>query len=196
MKKFSLSPEAPRPEAAGDAGPTYPDYPVQQLIRGRQHAFQLAFAREAMARLGDAAQALIYEPSYKGLRILGRNEPVLMGPADAIRAQYGAAAEIEPVRVRYQWGPVVREPVMSVIVRAPARFAIAVREDLLRRGAESVDVASHAAEFTAQARATQAELLGYAPWLRDLTGGEAELDIGLSHYAPLHQDPGPGPEAA
>lgn len=194
MKKLSLLYEAPRAEPGVDAGPRYPAYPVQQLIRSRAHAFQLAFAREAMALLGDPSHDLVYEPSYKGLRILGLNEPALTGPAETIRARYGSGVEIGPVRVRYQWGQVIQEPVMTLIVRAPRRFAIAVRNDLLRRGAEAVDTVSHPAGFTARTQATQAELLGYAAWLRELTDGGAQLDMWLSHYAPLYQ--GPGPEAA
>jgi hypothetical protein len=194
MKNLSLLPEAPRAEPGVDAEPRYAAYPVQQLIRSREHAFQLAFAREAMAFLGDATHDLVYESSYKGLRILGLNEPALTGPAEAVRARYGSTVEIGPVRVRYQWGQVVREPVMSVIVRAPRRFAIAVRNDLLRRGAEAVDVVCHATRFTARAQATQAELLGYAEWLGELTGRSAQLGLWLSHYEPVQQ--GPGPEAA
>jgi hypothetical protein len=194
MKKLSLLSEAPRAEPWVDAEPRYPAYPVQQLIRSREHAFQLAFAREAMAFLGDPTHDLVYEPSYKGLRILGLNEPGLTGPAEAIRARYGSSVEIGPVRVRYQWGQVIQEPVMSVIVRAPRRFAIAVRNDLLRRGADALDVVSYPTGFTARAQATQAELLGYAAWLGELTGRSAQLGLWLSHYEPLQQDP--GPEAA
>jgi hypothetical protein len=194
MTKLSLLSEAPRAEPAVDAGARYPAYPVQQLIRSRAHDFQLAFAREAMELLGDPSHDLVYEPSYKGLRILGPNEPALAGPAEATRARYGSGVEIGPARVRYQWGQVIREPVMSVIVRAPQRFVIVVRNDLLRRGAEAVDTVSHATGFTARAQATQAELLGYAAWLRELTCGGAQVDMWLSHYAPLHE--GPGPEVA
>jgi translation elongation factor EF-G len=81
---------------------------------------------------------------------------------------------------------------MSFVVRAPRDFAVAVKRDLLRRGAEAVSVEVHPGGFIARARATQAELLGYPAWLEELTVGRAEVHLWLSHYAPIHE----GPEAA
>jgi translation elongation factor EF-G len=112
----------------------------------------------------------------------------------AVREWYGSNVAIGPPRVRYQLGEVVREPVMSLVIRAPKQFAIAVKNDLLRRGAEAVNLAMYPAGFIARAQATQAELLGYPAWLAELCGGRAELHLWLSHYAPVDQ--GPGPEAA
>ena len=194
MKKLSRLSETSRRQPAGDEGPRYAAYPVQQLVRSRAHAFQLAFAHEAIARLGEPAEELLYEPSYKGLRILGLDEPALAGPVAAVREWYGSNVAIGPTRVRYQLGEVVREPVMSLVIRAPRQFAIAVKEDLLRRGAEAVNLEMHPTGFIARAQATQAELLGYPAWLEELSGGRAELHLWLSHYAPIDQ--GPGPEAA
>lgn len=194
MRKLSLLPEARF--AGNEAGEAtrYAAYPVQQLMRSRRHAFQLAFAHEAMALLGEPAGDLVYDPSYRGLRVLGLNEASLDGPAAAVRARYGPTVEIEPARVRYQFGPVVEEPVLSVVVRGPRRFAQRVRDDLVRRGAEVVTVTFNPTGFIARAQVTQAELLGYPAWLDALMGGRAKLLAWLSHCAPLEQ--GPGPEAA
>ncbi|MFO1363573.1 MAG: hypothetical protein U1F45_14030 [Burkholderiales bacterium] len=194
MTKLSLLPEGRRAAPRPDEAARYAAYPVQQLMRSRRHAFQLAFAHEAMALLGEPAGDLVYEPSYRGLRVLGLNEASLHGPAAAVRARYGPAVEIEAPRVRYQFGPVVAEPVLSVVVRGPRQFALRVRDDLIRRGAETVTVTYNPAGFIARAQVAQAELLGYPGWLDDLTGGRGKLLAWLSHYAPL--DPGPGPEAA
>jgi hypothetical protein len=191
MKKLLRLSEVPLAELeSGDSL----QHPVQQLVRSRTHAFQLAFAREAIARLGEAPENLRYEPSYKGLRILGADEQVLAEPIKSIREWYGSNAAIGPARVRYQLGPIVQEPVMSLVVRAPRQFAVAVKRDLLRRGAEAVNMEMHPTGFIAQAQATQAELLGYPAWLAELTVGRAELHLSLSHYAPIHE--APGPEAA
>lgn len=194
MKKLSRLSETSRRQPGGDEGPRYAAYPVQQLVRSRAHAFQLAFAHEAITRLGEPAEELLYEPSYKGLRILGLDEPALVRPSAAVREWYGSNVAIGPPRVRYQLGEVVREPVMSLVIRAPRQYAIAVKKDLLRRGAEAVNLEMHPAGFIARAQATQAELLGYPAWLAELSGGRAELHLWLSHYAPVDQ--GPGPEAA
>jgi hypothetical protein len=194
MRKLSLLPEA---RLTGDKAAEvarYVAYPVQQLMRSRRHAFQLAFAHEAMALLGEPPSDLVYEPSYRGLRVLGLHEASLDGPAGAVRARYGPTVEIEPPRVRYQFGPVVEEPVLSVVVRAPRQFALRVRDDLVRRGAAVVTVTFNPTGFIARAQVTQAELLGYPAWLDELTGRRARLQAWLSHYAPLDQ--GPGPEAA
>jgi hypothetical protein len=194
MRKLSLLPEGLLAKGAFDEAPRYASYPVQQLMRSRKHAFQLAFAHEAMAFLGEPVADLVYEPSYKGLRVLGLDEASLGEPAAAVRERYGPTVVIEPPRVRYQLGPVVQEPVLSVVVRAPRRFALAVRDDLVRRGAEVVTVDFAPTGFTARAQVTQAELLGYAAWLDELAGRSAKLRTWLSHYAPL--DPDPGPDAA
>lgn len=194
MKKLSRLSEALRAEPGGDDGLRHAAFPVQQLVRSRTHAFQLAFAREAITRLGEPAESRLYEPSYKGLRILGTDEPALAEPLGSIRGWYGSDAAIGPPRVRYQFGQIVREPVMSLVIRAPRQFAVAVKRDLLRRGAEAVNMEMHPTGFIVRAQATQAELLGYPAWLEELTVGRAELHLWLSHYAPIHQ--GPDPEAA
>jgi hypothetical protein len=108
------------------------------------------------------------------LRVLGLNEASLDGPAAAVHARYGPTVEIEPPQVRYQFGPVIEEPVLSVVVRGPRRFALRVRDDLVRRGAEVVTVTFNPTGFIARANVTQAELLGYPAWLDALMGGPRE----------------------
>jgi hypothetical protein len=68
-----------------DDGPRYAAFPVQQLVRSHVHAFQLAFAHEAIARLGDSAEDVVYKPSYKGLRIFGLTEMALPVPGEGDR---------------------------------------------------------------------------------------------------------------
>jgi len=191
MRKLSLWSEG-RAAARGDEeDPRLAAFPVQQVVRSRVHAFQLAFANEAAARLGDPAKDLLYEPCYKGLRLLGATETDLAGPVRALGHWYGADVQIEPPQVRYQLGDVIREPVMVVVVRTPRRLATEVRKDLLRRDAEIGEISFHRGTCIVRAQATQAELLGYAYWLEALTEGQGKVIMWLSHYAPVDRDPGP-----
>lgn len=192
MQKLSLLPDQTRLARAQADDPSHAAFPIQQLARSRVHAFQLAFANEAAARLGDAGRDVLYERSYRGLRILGRTEMDLAGPARALGNWYGSDVEMAPPQVRYQLGEVVREPVMSLVVRAPWRLASAVRNDLLRRDARIDHITPfHRRVCIVRAQATQAELLGYPAWLEALTGGAGNVNMWLSHYAPIDVDPGP-----
>lgn len=192
MRKLSLLPDSPRVARGREDDPRHVAFPIQQLARSRVHAFQLAFATEAAARLGDAGARVRYEPSFRGLRILGHTEMVLAAPVRALGNWYGADLEVTPPQVRYQIGEVVKEPVMSLAVRAPWRLASAVRNDLLRRDARVDHVTPlHRRVCIVRAQATQAELLGYPAWLDSLTDGAGEVEMWLSHYAPIDREPGP-----
>lgn len=65
MLKLSLLPEVRFARNGADDAARYAAYPVQQLMRSRRHAFQLAFAHEAMALLGEPAGDLVYATSYR-----------------------------------------------------------------------------------------------------------------------------------
>ena len=191
MKKLSRSPDALRVEPKSDVGFRYTAYPVHQLIRSRAHAFQLAFAREAIARLGEPPEDLVYEPSHRGLDILGLEERMLAMPVEAISGWYGSTVVVGWPRVRYQLGETVQEPIMSLVVRGPRRLASRVKNDLLRRGSEAVDIEMYPNRFIVRTRATQAELLGYHSWLKKISEQRAHVYMWLSHYAPVQQGPGP-----
>lgn len=193
MQKLSLLSEQP-PAARGHAyDPRHAGFPIQRLARSRAHTFQLAFAREAAARLGDCGSQLLCEQSFRGLRILGRSEMALAEPARALENWYGADVELTPPQVRYQFGDVVQEPVMSLFVRVPQRFGPAVRSDLHRRDGRIhyYDESRYRMVCIAQAQATQVELLGYPAWLEALTAGTGNVEIWLSHYQPIDLAPGP-----
>jgi len=192
MRKLSLLPDSPRVARRGEDDPRHAAFPIQQLARSRAHAFQLAFASEAAARLGDAGTRVRYEPSFRGLRILGHTEMVLAAPVRALGNWYGADLEVTPPQVRYQLGEAVKEPVMSLVVRAPWRLASTVRNDLLRRDARIDHITPfHRRVCIVRAQATQAELLGYPAWLDARTDGAGEVEMWLSHYAPIDREPGP-----
>lgn len=67
MKKLSRLSETTRAEPGGDEAPRHAAYPVQQLIRSRTHAFQLAFAHEAIARPGKPMEELLYDTSFESV---------------------------------------------------------------------------------------------------------------------------------
>lgn len=195
MRKRSFLPEQPPAAREHAYDPRHAGFPIQRVARSHVHAFQLAFASEAAARLGDCGSQLLCEQSYRGLRILGRSEMALAEPARPLENWYGADVELTSPQVRYQFGDVVQEPVMSLVVRAPWRFAPAVRGDLYRRdGRIRHDESRHRMVCLVEAQATQAELLGYPAWLEALTGGAGNVEMWLSHYQPI--DPEPGPAAA
>jgi elongation factor G len=86
-------------------------------------------------------------------------------------------------------GPVLLEPVMSVVVRTPAEHAGAVIGELnTRRGTiQRRDMRGNAAEI--QATLPLANLFGYRNNLAALTRGEGTFEMRYSHYAPV---PPPG----
>ena len=192
MQKLSRIFERSPAARAQGYDPRHAGFPIQQFARSRAHTFQLAFAREAAARLGDCGSQLLCEHSFGGLRILGRSEIALAEPARTLENWYGADVELTPPEVRYQFGDVVQEPVMSLVVRVPWRFAPAVRNDLYRRDGRIHHYESrHRMVCTAEAQATQAELLGYPAWLEALTAGAGNVEMWLSHYQPIDREPGP-----
>jgi len=192
MQKLSRISERSLAARAHVEDPRQAGFPIQRFARSRARAFQLAFARDAAARLGDCGSQVLCEPSFRGLRILGRSEIALTEPARVLESWYGADVELTPPQVRYQFGGVVHEPVMSLVVRAPWRFAPAVRNDLYRRDANIHHYESrYRMVCIAEAQATQAELLGYPAWLDALTGGAGNVEMWLSHYQPVDRAPGP-----
>jgi len=84
MQKLSPLSERPPAERAHAYDPRHAGFPIQRLARSRVHTSQLAFAREAAARLGDCGSQLLCEQSFGGLRILGRSEMALAEPARAL----------------------------------------------------------------------------------------------------------------
>jgi elongation factor G len=82
-------------------------------------------------------------------------------------------------------GPILLEPVMTVVVRTPSENADAVIRDLnTRRGTiQRLDIGGNAAEI--HATVALAALWGYRNNLAALTRGQGTFEMRYSHYAPV-----------
>ena len=200
MNRVRIVPLAPLPPQRNRSQPQrmpYPDYPVARRIRSNAHDFQLAFSEEAATRLHDRFDDALLEASRTGLLVLARNEQALKPPTDAIRALYPWQLEVGAAQVRYlegeTAGEVTHEPVMRVTVSAPRRHGQAIREDIAARTDRQVSLDYAYDRILVTANVRLARLLGYAEFLDSFAGGDYELRIGLSEYAPIEP---PDPAAA
>jgi hypothetical protein len=167
------------------------DLPVESLVCTIEHAFQRAFAHEAIRTLGAPPSGIAYEAGHTGLRVYASNEMVLARALEQVRAAFNERAAIEGPRVRYRLGKRVEEPVMDLTVQAPGACVETIRADLQQRGAEMVDVSVAPALAIVRARASLQELMGYPEWVAGATDGAAKLSMWLSHYRPVRTAPGP-----
>lgn len=166
-------------------------HPVQQRVRSRTHLFQLAFAREAVARLGESFSDCVFEPHSDGLRVLGRHEAALRAPIARIAELYDRRIDVDAPAVRLCPGTPACEPVMTMLVRVPRHLSRAVSRDLADRGARAAWVELERAHVVVHAQARLAVLLGYPDEVERITGGMAEVCMRLSHYEPVVRAPDP-----
>lgn len=108
------------------------DLPLEQLVKRRGAAFQLAFASEAKA-LVPSREEFALSASHKGLHVLARNEESLAPPLEVLRDAYGPALLVEAPRVRLLGGTRPKEPIMHVRVSLYANSRDAVRKALQAR---------------------------------------------------------------
>lgn len=165
------------------------DYPLEQLARSRTTRFQRGFARMAMHLLPDFRDAAL-EASDKGLVILAASELALDSPTEVLRQIHGADVHIGAPTVRLRNGDSVEEPIMWVRAAVPHADTESVVHELIGRSADIEEVDWLAPCPVVRARAPLRELLGYPAALSALCQGKAELDMWLSHYAPLPPEPG------
>ena len=118
----------------------YYEYPIEQLARSARTRFQMGFARMTM-NLMPTFEDVVLEPSVQGLKILGASEMALASPGEVIRQIHSNEVELREPRVRLLYGMKVREPVMWVRASTGHKYAEAVVQDLVTRGAaiEKVD---------------------------------------------------------
>lgn len=167
----------------------HPDLPIEQLVRRKGMAFQLAFATEAKELLPHNGEFLL-DASHKGLRVLAKNEEALTAPVEVLRGAYGASLEVAPPKVRLIQGVQVKEPIMHVRIRMYADFREVVKRALQRRGATLSEEYVGSAYCVQRFEAPLAALLGLSVELSQLTFGAAKHWIALSHYAIVTGDPG------
>jgi hypothetical protein len=158
------------------------DLPIEQLVRRKDSPFQLGFAHQAQ-RLLPEREAFKAMATYKGLRVLARNEDELVDPVAALREAYGAAVDVQPPRVRLIEGPQVR-------ISFENRYVEAVEQALAARGAAPTEEYARATYAVLRYEAPLADLLGLPLQLKELTVATARHWAVLSHYALVTRDPG------
>ena len=169
------------------------DYPIEQLARSAKSRFQMGFARMTMHLL-PTFEDIVLEPSFQGLKILGAHEIALAMPGEMIRQIYADEVELREPRVRLVYDTAVREPVMWIRASAPYKHAERIVQDLVARGAAIEEVDWMAPHPVVRAQALLQRLLGYPQALATLSQNTAEVQMWLSHYAPV--PPAPGGDAA
>lgn len=180
--------------AAQTTGFAHAELPLEVLASTTEHAFQRAFAHEAVRALGAPPEGVAYEPDHAGLRVYAGNEMVLAVALARIRAAFGERVAVEAPQVRFRPGGRIEEPVMDLDIRVAPECAPVVRADLQRRGAELIDVSTASALAVIRARVPLQQLMGYPDWLAAASDGSARLAMWLDHYRPVGC--GPDPEAA
>ena len=170
-------------------GLIHSDYPIEQLASSKSTRFQRGFARMAMHLIPDARDATL-ESSDAGLKILAASEHALAMPAAVLRRIYADDLHLHEPTVRFRYGETLEEPIMWVRAVVPAPKAELVVHDLIRRGAEIEEVDWLPPWPVICAKASLRKLLGYPVALCALCQGKAELEMRLSHYAPVPPEPG------
>lgn len=157
------------------------ELPLEQLVRRRGRAPQLAFATEAMDHLPPRADYALM-PSPLGLHLLARDEDALEALIGALRQAYGRLLDVAPARVRFIEGVRTEEPVMHLEISVERRYEAPVRKAMARRGARPS--ADYERLFSAMRyEAPLADLLGVGDELARLTKSTARHWMALSHYA-------------
>lgn len=170
----------------------HPEYPIEQTVRCKKEHARAALLQEAW-RQGSKPDEALYVADYRGLRILGPTEGVLKHAVASLEATYGDGLIVEPPSIRYIHGAMVLEPWMAVLVNVPERYGFLVQHDFVRRRGDIRRFDQHGAAFVLEGDAPLADLLGYADWLKEITGEEPSVAIWLSRYLPIDDD---GPTAA
>jgi len=167
----------------------HPAYPLEQVARSRSTRFQIGFARMTMHLLPRFENVLL-EASEKGLRIYAASELALALPGEVMRRIHADDVDISEPQARLSYGTVVQEPIMWMRAAVPRTYCEPVVHHLIARGAAIDEVDWRAHSPVVRAKAPLRQLLGYPQSLEVLTGGAAQLEMGLSHYAPVPPEPG------
>src|SRR5262249_7916321 len=85
-------------------------------------------------------------------------------------------------------GLVLLEPIMNVVVHAPAQYQGDLTRDASRRRGEILNLCSDKGRCMLHAYVPLAELFGYTSELRNFTSGTASFTMEPSHYAPVREE--------
>ncbi|HKO89120.1 MAG TPA: hypothetical protein VJU83_11480 [Burkholderiales bacterium] len=169
-------------------------FPLETLLRTREHYFQRVFAFEALDVLGEPPEGIAYEAGHDGLRIYASDEVTMVRAIDMIERRFPHNGEVAPPSVRFKMGRILEEPIMEVLVSVPGESLEQVQEELKHRGVERVDAGIVPGRFVLKGKGSLRRLMGFGARLAQITRGDAGLSMQLSHYSPLAREP--DPEAA
>jgi elongation factor G len=85
-------------------------------------------------------------------------------------------------------GIVLLEPIMNVVVHAPAEYQGNLLRDVNRRRGEILNMTSEKGRCMIHAYVPLAEVFGYTSELRNFTSGTASFSMEPSHYAPVKEE--------
>ena len=85
-------------------------------------------------------------------------------------------------------GMMLLEPIMNVVVHAPAQYQGDLTRDVSRRRGEILNLSSDKGRCMLHAYVPLAELFGYTSELRNFTSGTASFTMEPSHYAPVREE--------
>jgi len=85
-------------------------------------------------------------------------------------------------------GITLLEPIMNVVVHAPAQYQGDLTRDVSRRRGEILNMTSDKGRCMLHAYVPLAELFGYTSELRNFTSGTASFTMEPSHYAPVKEE--------
>jgi len=98
-------------------------------------------------------------------------------------------AAIESFRdAQHSAGLVILEPIMNVVVHAPAQYQGALAGDINRRRGEILNLSSDKGRCMVHAYIPLASLFGYTSELRNFSSGTASFTMEPSHYAPVKEE--------
>jgi elongation factor G len=85
-------------------------------------------------------------------------------------------------------GLTILEPIMNVVVHAPAQYQGPLAGDINRRRGEILNLSSDKGRCMVHAYIPLAELFGYTSELRNFSSGTASFTMEPSHYAPVKEE--------
>ena len=109
-------------------------------------------------------------------------------PVDSDALSFQAAAGMAFREACKKAGPVLREPIMQVVITTPDVYVGEVSSDMNKRRGQLEGISTVNRLQEIRAKAPLAEMFGYVTTLRTLTSGRGNANLEFSHYAELPKD--------
>ncbi|MCK4568871.1 MAG: elongation factor G [Bacteroidales bacterium] len=106
-------------------------------------------------------------------------------PVDSDALSFEVAAGLAFREACKKAGPVLREPIMQVVITTPDEYVGEVSSDMNKRRGQMEGISTINRLQELRAKAPLAEMFGYVTTLRTLTSGRGNANLEFSHYADL-----------